>query len=360
MTRCFSHIEFARMNRSERYNAYERYGRLGGLLRKRTIKDRSNPIEEYDDIQFFRRFRFSRESVFMILEEVKDKLTFQSLRNSAVPPLLQLLIALRFYATGSFQMTDGDLFGVHQSTAGRIVHRVSTAISELRPKYITFPSEEEQQRIKRQFYGIKEFPGVIGCIDGTHVELSMKPDVQCPELFRNRKNRFSINVQVLFDAELSIRDIVTRWYGSAHDARIFRESLVNDKLQDLPPHTWILGDSGYPCLPYLITPFLNPVSDPQRSFNISQKITRNVAERGIGCWKRRFPCLKVGLSVNVQRCPNIIVSTAVLHNIAVQRRESGDIGDIFMLDVQPDAEHDNSTDIRGTTIRNEIVRSHFL
>ena len=49
-------------------------------------------------------------------------------RNFAVPPLLQLLEALRFYAAGWFQMVDGHLFGVHKSTVCRIVSRVSKAI----------------------------------------------------------------------------------------------------------------------------------------------------------------------------------------------------------------------------------------
>ena len=47
----------------------------------------------------------------------------------------QLLIALRFYATGCFQLVDGDLFGVHKSTVCRIVRRVSKAIARLKGQY---------------------------------------------------------------------------------------------------------------------------------------------------------------------------------------------------------------------------------
>ncbi|EZA57623.1 hypothetical protein X777_02175 [Ooceraea biroi] len=42
------------------------------------------------------------------------------------------MVALRFYATGSFFQTIGDFCGVSTSSAQRIVHRVSCAIAALR------------------------------------------------------------------------------------------------------------------------------------------------------------------------------------------------------------------------------------
>ena len=49
----------------------------------------------------------------------------------SISPLNQFLIALRFYATGCFLRVSGDLFGVHESTASRIVRRVSHVLSSL-------------------------------------------------------------------------------------------------------------------------------------------------------------------------------------------------------------------------------------
>lgn len=44
------------------------------------------------------------------------------------------------------------------------------------------------------------------------------------EEFRNRKSIFSINVQVVCDADLKFMNVVARWPGSAHDATIFNHS----------------------------------------------------------------------------------------------------------------------------------------
>ena len=50
-------------------------------------------------------------------------------RNNFIPPILQIAATLRFYATGHFQITDGDLFGLSQPSVGRIIKRVSQAIA---------------------------------------------------------------------------------------------------------------------------------------------------------------------------------------------------------------------------------------
>ena len=104
----------------------------------RKFRDRLNPFEFYDNSEFSQRYRFSKESVIYLNGKVGPAIKHGSERNFAVPPLLQLLVALQFYATGCFQMVDGDLFGVHKSTVCRIVSRVSKAIASLKAQYIHF------------------------------------------------------------------------------------------------------------------------------------------------------------------------------------------------------------------------------
>lgn len=84
----------------------------------------------------------------------------------------QLLLTLRIYATGSFLITMGDFSGVSTTSVHYIVHRVSEAIARLRPRYIKFPSTEQEIRKEQLgFYNIARFPRVIGCIDCTHVRV---------------------------------------------------------------------------------------------------------------------------------------------------------------------------------------------
>ena len=56
--------------------------------------------------------------------------------NNFTPPILQIAATLRFYATGHFQITDGDLFGLSQPSVYRIIKRVTQAIASKKNHFI--------------------------------------------------------------------------------------------------------------------------------------------------------------------------------------------------------------------------------
>ncbi|KAJ8671189.1 hypothetical protein QAD02_002448 [Eretmocerus hayati] len=129
----------------------------------------------------------------------KEKLKWKNNRGLPVSPPLQLLIGLRYYATGDFQREVGDLHRFSQSPVCRVVHRVSVALAELLHDLVHFP------RIRReQFFNIQDFynrgglPGVAGVIDGVQIEI-IRPGRSIGEIFRNRKGYSSINVLVIVD-----------------------------------------------------------------------------------------------------------------------------------------------------------------
>lgn len=115
---------------------------------------------------------------------------------------------------------------------------------------------------------------------------------------------------------MQIQDLTVRYPGSYHDARIFRLSGLDIRLERGDIRGLILGDSGYLCEPYLLTPVLNPTTPAERRYNEAHKGTRNIVERAIGVWKQRFRCLLRGLGLKVQNTAGVIGATSVLHNIA--------------------------------------------
>lgn len=244
-------------------------------------------------------------------------------RNDALSPSEQLLLALRFYATGSFLSVAGDFCGVHKSTACKTIKRVSQALAALRPRVIRMPeTDEEMAEVKSAFFNIARFPMCIGAIDCSHVKIQ-SPGGEFAETFRNRKQYFSFNVQTIADANLKIMNIVARWPGASHDAHIFRNSAIMNSFELGNYRNCVLvGDSGYPVKPYLITPLRNPRNGAEVLFNESQIRTRNVVERSYGVWKRRFPGLALGLRLRRTTTQYVIVSTAVLHNIACSENEN--------------------------------------
>lgn len=90
---------------------------------------------------------------------------------------------------------------------------------------------------------------------------------------------------------MEIMDIVVRHPGSTHDSVIFDRSSARVRFEQNHVIGLLLGDNGYPCRPYLLTPLINPANQREENYNRAHKSTRNLVERVFGRWKRVFPCL---------------------------------------------------------------------
>ena len=101
--------------------------------------------------------------------------------------------------------------GIPKCTISRIVSRVSTAFVRKQHEFIRWPSTAaERQEIKQGFFEKGGFPGVIGCIDGTHVRIQ-GPSAHESD-FVNRKGFHSINVQAICDHKDKYRVLIVDIY----------------------------------------------------------------------------------------------------------------------------------------------------
>ena len=326
----------------------------------RTIRDRSNnPLENFNDEEFRLRYRLQKNVVITLLHLIESDLEYPTARNDYVPPILQFLTTLRFYATENFQRTDKDLIGIHQSTAGRIIHRVTRSIATRKRYFISFPSGQDLNDIKHGFYRVAGFPNVVGVIDGTHVPIA-SPCRDNAELFRNRKGFFSINVQAVCDANLCFTNIVCRWPGSTHDCRMFDNSSLCYNFEHNEIDGLLLGDSGYACRFYMMTPLLNPFTAKQVRYNYAHSKTRNKIERMFGVWKQRFRCLRIPIRTKLHNTLPIVVATACLHNHAIRRNDlqSFEDTDLQLSNDSPDTGN-TGTNVAGEAVRRQIVNDYF-
>lgn len=179
--------------------------------------------------------------------------------------------------------------------------------------------------------------------------------------FINRKGFFALNVQMITDAKMVVINIVARWPGSTHDSRIFANSRLNDYLANMQHRGYLVGDSGYPCLPYLMTPLRNPKTDPERRYNRAHARTRNVVERTYGLMKRRFPCL-LHLRSKLENSKAVIVAVAILQNVAILNRdpqpEDEDDGNNDNGDEDDDDQDGMQDNRNGMIIRRNLIAAH--
>ncbi|XP_034944757.1 putative nuclease HARBI1 [Chelonus insularis] len=287
------------------------------VRRSRIIRPRMNWFDTFDDEDFVQRFRLTKAMTREVFEQIEARITPDSPLNNAIPPMIQMLVAMRFLATGSFYITIGDFTGISKTSVWRIVHRVSEAIAGLRERYIyILPSHQEIRAIHSQNFSQAAFPRVLGAIDCVHVRVCSYGG-EYAELFRNRKSFFSINTQVIVNSRLEIIDIVSRWPGSAHDATIFDNSRIKRRFENGEFYNSLLvGDSAYSQVPFIMTPLHNPMTPAEVLYNESQIRTRTMVERCFGVWGRMFAVLTIGSRFfKSELSMHAIIASAVLYNV---------------------------------------------
>ncbi|XP_062849642.1 putative nuclease HARBI1 [Trichomycterus rosablanca] len=269
--------------RRRRRNPRDRVVRLNAAHRLNI-----NPLHLSDDV-LCDRYRLSRGEIMTLLGLVQEELTRTTRRNFALSPTIQLLTALRFYATGGFSQTLGDGHRLSKAAVSKCVHAVTKALLRHAPTYITFPQTRDAlHETKTGFHAIANIPGVVGAVDGTlipiHTPSLLSPNYIC------RKGYSALNVQVVCNHQGLFTDIVAKWPGSTHDSFIWANSGVCQ------------------------------MTEAEERYNMAHSRTRSIVERALGIRKMRFQCLHKssgGLRCSPERSCAIIAVCAMLHNIAV-------------------------------------------
>ncbi|XDV42539.1 hypothetical protein PO909_011177 [Leuciscus waleckii] len=152
-----------------------------------------------------------------------------------------------------------------------------------------------------------------------------------------------------------ITNVEAKWPGSVHDSRIFRESHLCTLFERGDFDGILLGDRGYACRQYFMTPFPDPNPGPQTRYNAALARTRARIEMTFGQLKERFQCLK-GLRVAPDRACDIIVACAILHNIATISKERTPVVEVLPDDDLQPVHLDQPS---GRAARDRIVEHHF-
>ena len=240
------------------------------LRQRRSFHERKDVLNELDDRELVKRYRLDRAGIVFVTDLVRERLRRPTARNKALSPEMQVIITLRYLATSKMQQCSADDLGPSQQTISRVITDTLEALSDnaILSQFIRFPvTPQETERRKAEFRVIAGFPEVIGAIDGTHIRIVAPREYEAE--YVNRKRYHSINVQVVFDARYHITDVVAKWPGSVHDARILSQSGLNRifELGIVPAGCHLLGDSGYPSKKWLLTPYLRPLPGAQSSYN---------------------------------------------------------------------------------------------
>ncbi|KAJ1174717.1 hypothetical protein NDU88_000010 [Pleurodeles waltl] len=155
--------------------------------------------------------------------------------------------------------------------------------------------------------------------------------------------------------------------GSVHDGYILRNSSIPYVMGQLQRHSvWLLGDSGYPNLSWLLTPVRNLRTRAEEHYNEAHGRTRRVIKRTFGLLKARFRCLHMtggSLFYSPKKVCQIIVAYCMLHNLALRRQvpflqEDGPDGGVVAA-VEPVDSDEDEAEEEDMQNRDSVTQQYF-
>ena len=283
-----------------------------------------------------KNFRMSRDKFEQLVNELNPWISPDpnSPNKRAISSMKKVDICLYYLKdTGSLSMT-ANTFGVHTSTASKIIREVCSAIThKLGPKYVKLlQTEDEMIEKAAEFVSKYGMHQAFGCIDGTHIPI-LRPFEYSQDYFCY-KQYFSLNVQAVCDFKGTFMDVDCRWPGSVHDAKVFANSQIGVKLRNhAMPITeqvivpgrgkvpnYLIGDPAYPLTPYCMREFEKCTKDSEVIFNTMLRSTRNPVECAFGRLKARWSVLTKKIDLALEYLPIVIYACFVLHNYCESRK----------------------------------------
>ncbi|GAY57601.1 hypothetical protein WN943_001277 [Citrus x changshan-huyou] len=304
--------------------------------RRLWVKDRSKDWwdernhPDFPEEEFWRDFRMSKATFEMICEELESTVMKKNtMLRDAIPVRQRVAVCVWRLATGEPLRVVSKRFGLGISTCHKLVLEVCSAIKTvLMPKFLQWPDELKMKQIKEEFQGISGIPNVGGSMYTTHIPI-IAPKISVASYFnkrhteRNQKTSYSITVQGVVDTKGVFTDVCIGWPGSMPDDKVLERSALFQRAdRGLLKDVWIVGNSGYPLMDWVMVPYTQKnLTWTQHAFNEKIGDIQAVAKDAFARLKGRWACLQKRTEVKLQDLPVVLGACCVLHNICEMRNE---------------------------------------
>lgn len=247
----------------------------------------------------------------------------------------RLLMTLWFLGTGCTYKTLSAQFGCDVDYRTLLVDEIA-AMADV---FVQWPRGDDAIAVANEFsrlrsrnsYQYAGFDRCLGAIDGSFIKV-LRPmaSVWNAQVYNTYKKYYAITLLAvaLPDHQITYAHVGTP--GSRADVWILKSSsLYRNTCAFIPHGFYLLGDSGFQLLVWLMIGFANATLAGARGarqklmnmFNAAQQSARVVVENTFGILKGRFRILHYGIHTDLVHAKPITTACIVLHNVAIVRQD---------------------------------------
>ncbi|ETN66100.1 hypothetical protein AND_002126 [Anopheles darlingi] len=275
-------------------------------------------------------FRMDYACFQLLCERLNDELAAESITHHWIPLTIETKAAIALYVlgTGADYRKVAHEFEVPMSTVQKCLLTFCNAVVNVfleEEELIYLPVDDHIDELEdtvEEFEQLANIPRAMGVLDCMHI--AIVPPVDESQFYVNSNGWASVILQAAVDGKGCFMD-VSQHSGCTNDETALFESplyetmdrqqlpmaMLNDKLTA----PFLLADSGYPLLPWLMTPYHGEnLSLAHRSFNVYMARARAIASKAFERLTGRWNLLQGTVHLDISIVPTAIMACCLLHN----------------------------------------------
>ncbi|RZC24297.1 Protein ALP1-like [Glycine soja] len=236
----------------------------------------------------------------------------------------RLAIGLSRLAEGSDYPQISSRFSVSVPVAKFCVKQLCRVLCTNFRFWVSFPSPSDLPSVSQSFQTLSGLPNCCGSILCSRFNILVNANIP-----NNKVSISQVAAQIVVDSSSRILTIVAGFLGHKSDSQILHaSSLYNDIQQgtllnapNAPFNQYLIGDSQYPLLPWLMVPYTNPApGSAEENFNSAHQIMRLAALRASASL-RNWGVLRKPVTEELKMAVAYIGACSILHNSLLMRED---------------------------------------
>ncbi|XP_077508859.1 uncharacterized protein LOC144120379 [Amblyomma americanum] len=165
--------------------------KLVRMDRNRVPRYYEDVVGSYFDFEFKRLFRLSRDTFCNLAARYETSQFFPEGHGGRprISAEMTCLVVLGYRGSQCSMYSLADKFDISESSVHACIERLLNFLHSISGEVISWPSQQERERIKAGFLSKSAGKGprnTIGCVDGCHVEINT-PTESAPSYFNRKK-----------------------------------------------------------------------------------------------------------------------------------------------------------------------------